>query len=119
MFLNKVIMIGNLTRDPEIRQTGHGSLVCCFPLATNRSYTRQNGEREDEACYIDVTVWGKSGEACGKYLKKGRSVYVEGRLVYRTWTNERGERRSCHELCAEHVQFLSSGKGDEHEEASR
>ena len=116
MFLNKVIMIGNLTANPELKQTPGGGLVCCFSLATNRVYTTRSGEKEEEPCFIDVTVWGKQGEACGKYLSKGRSVYIEGRLVYRVWRNDKGERRSCHEICAEHVQFLGSGKGGNDEQ---
>ena len=115
MFLNKVIMIGNLTDNPEVRKAGE-SYVCRFSLATNRVYTTRSGEREEEPCFIDVTVWGKQGEACGQYLAKGRSVYVEGRLVYRVWRNDKGERRSCHEIVAEHVKFLGGGKGNGNEE---
>ena len=109
-------MIGNLTTDPALKQTGRGS-VCTFSIASNRPYTA-NGEQREDTCYIGVTVWGKQGESCAKYLTKGRAVLVEGRLNYYTWTGENGDRRSRHEINAEHITFLSGGgNGGEHDDA--
>jgi len=110
MFLNKIIMIGNLTTEPALKQTGRGS-VCTFSIASNRPYTA-NGEQREDTCYIGVTVWGKQGESCARYLTKGRAIFVEGRLNYYTWTNENGEKRSRHEITAEHVTFLGGGGGN-------
>lgn len=112
MFFNKIFMIGNLTGEPELKQTGRGS-VCTFSIASNRVYTVNNGERREETCFVGVTVWGKQGESCARYLTKGRAVLVEGRLSYQTWKNEYGETRSRHEIIAEHINFLSGGsQGD-------
>jgi single-strand DNA-binding protein len=107
---NKVILMGNLTRDPELRYTPSGSPVCNFDLAVNRSYTTQGGERRDEVCYITVVVWGKQAESCGEYLGKGRTVLVEGHLQQRSWETPEGQKRSKHEVVAERVQFLGPRK---------
>lgn len=103
---NKVILMGNLTRDPELRYTPSGSPVCSFDLAVNRSYTTQAGERRDEVCYITVVVWGKQAETCAEYLRKGRGTLVEGRLTQRSWETPDGQKRSKHEVVGERVQFL-------------
>ncbi len=103
---NKVILMGNLTRDPELRYTPSGAPVCNFDVAMNRSYTTQGGERRDEVCYMTVVVWGKQAESCGEYLGKGRSVLVEGHLQQRSWETPEGQKRSKHEVVAERVQFL-------------
>jgi single-strand DNA-binding protein len=107
---NKVILMGNLTRDPELRYTPSGAPVCNFDLAVNRSYTTQGGERRDEVCYITVVVWGKQAESCGEYLGKGRTVLVEGHLQQRSWETPEGQKRSKHEVVAERVQFLGPRK---------
>lgn len=107
---NKVILMGNLTRDPELRYTPSGAPVCNFDLAVNRSYTTQGGERRDEVCYITVVVWGKQAESCGEYLGKGRTVLVEGHLHQRSWETPEGQKRSKHEVVAERVQFLGPRK---------
>lgn len=105
--LNKVFLMGNLTRDPELRYTPSGMAVCKLGLATNRRYRdRSSEEMREETCFVDITVWGKTGENCGQYLAKGRSVLVEGRLRYNTWESE-GQKRSKLEVVAENVQFLS------------
>jgi single-strand DNA-binding protein len=109
---NKVIVMGNLTRDPELRYTPSGAPVCNFTTAVNRSYTTQGGEKRDEVCFIDVVVWGKPAESCGQYLKKGRSVLVEGHLQQRNWETPEGQKRSKHEVVAERVQFLGSPSGN-------
>ncbi len=107
---NKVILMGNLTRDPELRYTPSGAPVCNFDLAVNRSYTTQGGERRDEVCYITIVVWGKQAESCGEYLGKGRTVLVEGHLQQRSWETPEGQKRSKHEVVAERVQFLGPRK---------
>ncbi|MBI4392153.1 MAG: single-stranded DNA-binding protein [candidate division NC10 bacterium] len=103
---NKVILLGNLTRDPELRYTPSGAPVCSFDLAVNRSYTTQAGERRDEVCYVTIVVWGKQGETCAEYLKKGRGALVEGRLTLRSWETPDGQKRSKHEVVGERVQFM-------------
>lgn len=113
---NKVILLGNLTRDPELRYTPSGSPVCSFDLAVDRSYTTQAGERRDEVCYITVVVWGKQAEACAEYLAKGRPTLVEGRLTQRSWETPEGQKRTKHEVVAERVQFLGSRRGAPPEE---
>lgn len=113
---NKVILLGNLTRDPELRYTPSGSPVCSFDLAVDRSYTTQAGERRDEVCYITVVVWGKQAEACAEYLTKGRPTLVEGRLSQRSWETPEGQKRTKHEVVAERVQFLGSRRGAPPEE---
>jgi single-strand DNA-binding protein len=108
---NKAVLMGNLTRDPELRATPSGAPVCNFDLATNRSYTTQGGEKRDEVCYLTVVVWGKQGENCAEYLKKGRQALVEGHLQQRSWTTPDGQKRSKLEVVAERVQFLGDGRG--------
>src|SRR3990172_4727860 len=90
---NRVILVGNLTRDPELRYTPSGAPVCSFDLAVNRSYTTQAGERRDEVCYITIVSWGKQAETCKEYLKKGRAALIEGRLTQRSWETPEGQRR--------------------------
>ena len=108
---NKVILLGNLTRDPEVRQGPSGASVCSFTLAVNRSHTTQGGERRDETCFIPITVWGRQAASSGQYLKKGRSAMVEGRLRTRNWQTPEGQKRSAMEVIAERVQFLGSPNG--------
>ncbi len=105
---NKVILLGRLTRDPELRYTPAGSPVCNFDLAVNRSYTTQAGERRDEVCFVTIVVWGKQAETCAEYLKKGRQTLVEGRLSQRSWETPEGQKRSKHEVVADRVQFLDA-----------
>ena len=103
---NRVILMGNLTRDPELRYTPSGAPVCSFDLAVNRSYTTQSGERRDEVCYVTIVAWSKQAETCAEYLKKGRGALVEGRLTQRSWETPDGQKRSKHEVVADRVQFL-------------
>ena len=107
---NKVILVGNLTRDPELRYTGSGTAVTNFSIAINRRY-RQNGEPREETVFVDIVVFQKQAENCAQYLSKGRSVLVEGRLVQRSWTTEDGQKRNKLEVVAQSVQFLGSGQG--------
>src|SRR3989339_589627 len=92
--LNKVILIGNLTRDPELRYTPSGTAVCTFGLATNRSWTTQSGETKEETEFHRIVVWNKLAELCAQLLVKGRKVYVEGRLSTHAWTAPDGTQRS-------------------------
>ncbi len=114
---NKVILLGNLTRDPELRYTPSGQPVCNFDLAVNRSFTTQTGERRDEVCYITIVTWGKQAETCAEYLAKGRTALVEGRLSQRSWETPEGQKRSKHEVVADRVQFIGARKGVVEEEA--
>lgn len=102
---NKCVLIGNLTRDPETRTTASSASVCSFGLAVSRKY-RQGDETKEETCFVDISVWGKQGEACAKYLKKGSPVLVEGRLSYRQWETSEGQKRNKLEVVALDVQFL-------------
>ena len=103
--LNRVLLIGNLTKDPELRYTPSGIPVASLRLAVNSSFKNQAGQRKEETCFITVIVWSKQAEICNQYLKKGRSVFIEGRLLYRTWEAE-GQKRSTMEVRADRVQFL-------------
>ena len=113
--LNKVFLVGNLTRDPELRRTPGGAAVCNFGLAVNRRYTTARGEDREEVCFVDVEAWGKWAEACKNYLAKGAPVLIEGRLRYDQWEDrETGQKRSRLSVTAERGQFLgapSSGRG--------
>jgi single-strand DNA-binding protein len=104
--LNKVLLIGNLTRDPELRYIPSGTAVANFGLAMNRVYTTQDGERKEETCFVDVETWGKTAENCANYLAKGRSVFIEGRLRFHSWETEDGQKRSKLNVVAFNVQFL-------------
>lgn len=104
--LNKVFLIGNITRDPELRYATSGTAVVNFSIAVNRFYNDASGEKKQDTCFARVVVWGKQAEACGKYLNKGRAVFVEGRLASRTWTTPTGEKRSRIDVVADRVQFL-------------
>ena len=110
--LNKVLLMGNLTRNPEIRYTPGGSAVCEFGMAINRRFMQANGQEKDETCFVDITVWGKQAESSSRFLQKGSSVFVEGRLVYDQWTEkETGNKRSRLRIYAERVQFLDRRDG--------
>lgn len=105
--LNKVLLIGNLTKDPELRYTQSGLAVCDVRLAVNRRFQGQNGETRDETCFLDVTVFGKRGEAFGRFFQKGKPVYIEGRLKQDTWDDKQtGQKRSKLTVVAEDWQFV-------------
>ncbi len=106
---NRVIMIGNLTRDPDYKQLASGQAVCKLGLATNRSFrNRQTGDMIQEVCYVDVDVWGAQAESCRQYLQKGRPILVEGRLKLDTWQDANGQNRSRHSIVADRVVFLGT-----------
>ena len=110
--LNKVMLLGNLTRDPELRHTPKGSAVTDLGLALNRRVQDGNGGWKEEVTFVDVTVWGNSAENAHKYLSKGRGVFVEGRLQMDTWDDmETGKKRSKLKVVADNLQFLPDGKG--------
>ena len=102
---NKVILIGNLTKNPELRYTPSGTPVASFGLAVNRRY-RQAEDLKEEVCYIDIVVFGKQAEHCGQYLGKGHGVIVDGRLQQRRWETDDGQKRSKHEVVAQTINFL-------------
>jgi single-strand DNA-binding protein len=105
--LNKVFLMGNLTRDPELRYTPNGAAVTDLPIAVNRSWTGKDGERKEEVLFVDVTVWDRQAETCCQYLKKGRSIHVEGSLKLESWDDKTtGEKKSKIKVVAERVQFL-------------
>jgi single-strand DNA-binding protein len=107
--LNRVLLIGNLTRDPEVRYTPKGTAVTEIGLAVNRSYTGEDGERKEETTFVDVTLWARQAEIAGQYLKKGRPVFIEGRLQLDTWDDKQtGQKRSKLRVVAENLQLLGS-----------
>lgn len=111
--LNKVFLIGNLTRDPELRYTPGGTAVANLGLAVNRRFKDSTGELKEEVCFLTVTVWDKQAEACCQYLQKGKSVFVEGVLQSRFWETSDKQKRSALDVRAERVQFLSPYKDKE------
>ena len=106
--INRVVLVGNLTRDPELRQTPNGKSVCTLGLAVNERYKNESGEWVDKPNYFDIVVWGAQAENCERYLSKGRPVAVDGRLSYRSWEAQDGSKRSKVEVVANTVQFLGS-----------
>ncbi len=107
--LNKVFLIGNLTRDPELRYIPSGSAVATFTVAVNRVYKTQTGEKKEQTSFIRIVVWGRRAEVCGEYLSKGSPVFVEGRLQSREWEAQDGQKRSTIEVVADNIQFLRIG----------
>jgi single-strand DNA-binding protein len=119
--LNSVHLMGNLTRDPEVRYTPKGTAVCDISIAINRMLPpeREGGERREETTYVDVTLWGKTAENASKYLAKGRSVFIDGRLALETWDDKQtGQKRSKLKVVAESLQFLGSKPAQGPAEAS-
>jgi single-strand DNA-binding protein len=117
--LNKVMIIGNLTRDPEIKYTPKGTAIAEIGLAVNRNYTTESGEKREEVTFIDVTLWGRTAEIVGEYCKKGRPLFVEGRLQLDSWDDKQtGQKRSKLKVVGDNIQLLGGGKdtGEQHEE---
>jgi single-strand DNA-binding protein len=111
--INRVILVGNLTRDPELRHTPSGTPVCSLRIAVNSRRKDETGQWVDKPNYFSVTVWGQQGENCAQYLAKGRPVGIDGRLDWREWETPEGNKREAVEVVAESVQFLGSrGDGD-------
>jgi single-strand DNA-binding protein len=109
--LNKVMLIGRLTRDPELRYIPSGAAVTEFGFAVNRYYT-VNGERREDTCFLEVSAWGRLGELVKNYLRKGRQAYVEGHLTFNEWQTQDGQKRSKIRVVADQVQFLDAGDRD-------
>ena len=105
--LNKVFLMGNLTRDPELRYVPSGAPVATFGLAVNRRFVTQQGEKKDDVCFVRIVVFGKQAESCSQHLNKGRLVFIEGRLQYRSWEQD-GQKRSMLDIVADRVQFLGA-----------
>lgn len=108
---NKVFLMGNLTKDPELRYTAGGAPVANLRMAINRVYQSKTGEKKEDVCFVTVVVWQKQAEAVGEYLKKGDPLFVEGRLQSKSWETEDKQKRTTIEVVAERVQFLNRGKG--------
>ena len=111
--INRVVLTGNLTRDPELRSTGSGMSVCSLRIATNSRRKDGSGNWVEKPNYFDVTVWGAQGENCAQYLSKGRPVAVDGRLDWREWEDKQGNKRQSIDIIADSVQFLGSREGGE------
>lgn len=109
---NKVILLGNLTRDPEVRYTPKGTAVTELGMAVNRVYTAENGEKREETTFVDVTLWGRTAEIAGEYLKKGRPVLIEGRLQLDSWDDKQsGQKRTKLKVVGEGLQLIGSRPG--------
>ncbi len=108
---NKVILVGNLTRDIEIRYLPSGQALAKTAIATNRKY-KVNGEPKEEVCFIDITFWGRSAEVANQYLRRGSKVLVEGRLNFEQWTNQEGKKQSRHSVTVENMQMLPKSDSD-------
>lgn len=112
--LNRVQLIGNLTRDPELRYTPSGTAVCSFSIATNRSWTTDNGEKHEETDFHRIVAWSKLAELCSQFLVKGRKIYAEGRLSTRNWTTQEGQQRSTTEVVIDNMILLDNkGQGQQ------
>lgn len=107
--LNRVILAGRLTRDPEVRYTSSGTAVADIAFAVSDSYKNKAGEWIEQPCFVDLVVWGRQAETCGEYLKKGSPALVEGRLQFDQWETQQGEKRSKLRVRADRVQFLAAG----------
>ena len=114
--LNKTMLIGNLTRDVELKYTTSGAAVANFGLAVNRTYTNSDGEKVDDVCFVDIVAWNKLAEICGDYLSKGRLVFIEGRLQMDNWEDADGKKRSKLKVVAQNIQFLGGAKAGDSEE---
>ena len=115
--LNRVQLIGNLTRDPELRYTPNGTAVCSFGLATNRSWTTDTGEKHEESEFHNIVAWNKLAELCSQFLTKGRKVYVEGRLSNRTWTGQDGQQRNRTEVVIDDMILLDNKRPSSEEQS--
>lgn len=110
--LNKVILLGNLTRDPELRYAPNGTPIARFGLAVNQQRSSQSGDRKEEVCFVDIVAFGRQAETASEYLSKGRAALVEGRLQWQSWEGQDGQKRSKHEVVAERIQFMPRGRDE-------
>ena len=109
---SKVIIVGNITRDPELRTTPSGTQVCGFSVAVNRNYKDNSGEQKENVSFFDCSAWGKSGEIIAQYSKKGSGILVSGRLEQRSWEDKEGQKRSRVEIVVEDFNFVGGANGD-------
>ncbi|MDX1808049.1 MAG: single-stranded DNA-binding protein [Sulfurospirillaceae bacterium] len=110
---NKVILLGNLTRDPELRYMPSGGAVCTTGIATNRKFKKQDGSMSEEVCFIDITFFGRTAEIANQYLNRGKKIMVEGRLKLDQWTDQTGNKRSKHSVVVDNMQMLDSKGSNE------
>lgn len=113
MGVNKVLAIGNLGRDPELKYTPVGQPVCTFSIAVSEKWTDKSGQKQEKTEWLNIVVWGKMGENASKYLSKGRPVFIEGKISTRTWDDKDGTKRYRTEIVASNVQFLGGGSHEE------
>lgn len=106
--LNKVFLIGNLTRDPELRYTPSGTAVASFGIAINRTWTGQSGEKKEEVCFVDINMFGRRAEVINEYFSKGNPIFIEGRLQFNQWETKDGQKRNTLRVVAENFQFIGS-----------
>lgn len=111
--LNKVLIAGNLTRQPEVRPLGNDKSVTSFGIAINERYTAKDGEKRENVTFLDVEAWNKTGELCAQYLDKGSPVFIDGKLKLDSWEDKDGQKRTKLKVVAENVQFLSVGKKED------
>lgn len=104
--LNKVFLMGNLTRDPELRYTPAGLAVASFGIAINRAWTAKTGEQKEEVCYVDINIFGRRAEVVGEYFSKGSPIFIEGRLQFNQWETKDGQKRSTLRVVADNFQFI-------------
>ncbi len=109
--VNKAIILGNLGRDPEVKQTPSGQSVCKFSMATTERWKDKEGQKQERTEWHNIVVWGKQAELCGQYLAKGRQAYVEGRINTRSYDDKNGEKKYITEITASDVRFIGGGKG--------
>jgi single-strand DNA-binding protein len=108
---NKVILMGNLTRDPQLKYLPNNTAVCEFGMAVNRTWRDRDGNQRDEVCFVDLAAFGRQGEVINQYMSKGRAMLVEGRLKYDTWTGQDGQKRSKHSIVVDGFQFVGAREG--------
>ncbi len=115
--LNKVFLMGNLTRDPELRYTPSGTAVASFGIAINRTWTGQDGEKKEEVCYVDINMFGRRAEVINEFFSKGNPIFIEGRLQFQQWETKDGQKRNTLRVVAENFQFIGgkTRKGEEPE----
>lgn len=119
MSFNKIILVGNLGRDPELRYTPQGTPVCSFSMATNERRKDKSGEMQDNTTWFKVTLWNRQAETAAQYLQKGRPVYIEGRLRVEEWTDRDGKQRHTLEVTATDMQFIGGGRGTDEQPMER
>jgi single-strand DNA-binding protein len=106
---NRIVLVGNLTRDPQLSYTPSNTAVCKFGIATNRRWKDRDGKDREDVCFVDCTIFGRAGETFNQYMRKGRTALVEGRLQLNQWTTQEGDKRSKHEVLVENFTFLDGG----------